>query len=58
MLPPDVAGFRARFAAKYISPRYSGWAHFAFTSIVALSIIGYCIARVRQLHALELMTVT
>ena len=57
MLPRDVAEFRARFAAKYISPRYSGNAHFAFTSIISISIIAYSLARIHDIRALELLTI-
>ena len=57
MIPEKVATFRARFREKYISPRYSGVAHFLFTSFVSLSVVGYCVATVRAPHAWELLTV-
>jgi hypothetical protein len=57
MIPEDVARFRAQFHERFTSPRYSGWAHFAFTSLVSLSIIGWALATVRGLRALELVTV-
>jgi hypothetical protein len=42
-LPADVAQFRARIREKHFPKHYSGYAHFAFTSIVSLSIIVYAI---------------
>jgi Fatty acid hydroxylase superfamily len=57
MLPPDVAEFRAQFTAKYISPRYSGNAHFAFTSIASLSVILYSLSGIHALRAPELLAV-
>jgi hypothetical protein len=57
MLPDDVAVFRARFAAKYISPRYSGNAHLAFTSLVSISVILYSLSDLAALRGLELLTV-
>ena len=57
MIPEKVATFRAQFRDKYISPRYSGVAHFLFTSIVSLSVVGYCAATVRAPHWWELLTV-
>jgi hypothetical protein len=57
MIPEKVATFRAHFREKYISPRYSGIAHFLFTSIVSLSVVGYCAATVRAPRLWELLTV-
>ena len=52
-----MAEFRARFRDEYISPRYSGVAHFLFTSMVSLAVVGYCAATVRAPHLWELLTV-
>jgi hypothetical protein len=57
MIPEKVATFRAHFRDNYISPRYSGVAHFTFTSIVSLSVVVYCAATVRAPHWWELLTV-
>ena len=57
MIPDDVAAFRARIRAGSISPRYSGVAHFTFTSIVSLAIVIYSIATVRAPGWGELLTV-
>jgi hypothetical protein len=57
MMPETVAQFRAQYRAKYISPRYSGIAHFSFTSIVSISIIAYSIWSLQALRGWELATV-
>jgi len=57
MIPEKVAEFRARFRDEYISPRYSGVAHFGFTSLVSLAVVCYCAATVRAPHLWELLTV-
>jgi len=57
MIPEKVATFRAQFRDKYISPRYSGVAHFLFTSLVSLTVVGYCAATVRAPRWWELVTV-
>jgi hypothetical protein len=53
----DVAEFRARHRAQHIGPHYSGWAHFATTSLVALAAIGFAASRVRQARPWELAMV-
>ena len=50
----DVATFRAQYRAEHIGPRYSGWLHFATTTIVSLAAIAFAISRVRAPHAWEL----
>jgi hypothetical protein len=40
--------YRTDYRAKKIGPRYSGWAHFAFTSLGSLLVITYSISRVRD----------
>ena len=57
MIPEKVAAFRAHVREKYISPRYSGVAHFLFTSTVSLAIVGWCAATVRAPRWWELLTV-
>jgi hypothetical protein len=39
MIPADVAAFRDRYRADVIGPRYSGVAHFLFTTCMSLSVI-------------------
>jgi hypothetical protein len=53
----DVAEFRAQHRAQHIGPHYSGWAHFATTSLVSLAAIGFAISRVRAPRAWELAMV-
>ena len=57
MIPEKVATFRAHIREKHISPRYHGVAHFLFTSIVSLGVVGYCAATVRAPRWWELLTV-
>jgi hypothetical protein len=52
-----VAEFRTQYRASEIGPRYSGWGHFAFTSTVALIVIGWAASGVRAPSALEWLTV-
>jgi Fatty acid hydroxylase superfamily len=52
----EAAAARARLR-RGIGPRYSGALHFAFTSAVALSVIGLALSRLRSPSALELLTV-
>lgn len=53
----DVAAFRARHRAEHIGPRYSGWLHFATTSIGSLAAIGLAISRVSHPRWWELACV-
>jgi len=57
MIPEKVATFRAEFREKYISPRYSGVAHFLFTSTVSLAVVVFCAATVHTPRWWELLTV-
>lgn len=43
----DVAAFRHEYRAA-IGPRYSGWLHFATTSVVSLAVIAFAVSRVRS----------
>jgi hypothetical protein len=49
-LPTQVAKFRDEFRQRGIGPRYRGWAHFAFTSVVSLAVIALAVSR---LHAVR-----
>ena len=53
----DVAAYRERYRAEHIGPRYSGWLHFATTSVVSLAAIGFAVSRVRAPRAWELAMV-
>jgi hypothetical protein len=44
MAPPSVVEFRERYRATEIGPRYSGWGHFAFTSLSSLALIAAALA--------------
>jgi Fatty acid hydroxylase superfamily len=52
----EAAAARARLR-RGIGPRYSGLLHFAFTSTVALAVIGFALSRLRSPSALQLLTV-
>jgi hypothetical protein len=52
-----VAEFREQYRATEIGKRYSGWAHFAFTSTVSLAIIVWAAWGVRGPSLWELLTV-
>lgn len=56
-IPDKVATFREEFRGKYIGKRYSGVAHFLFTSTVSLAIVTACAATVRAPAWWELLTV-
>jgi hypothetical protein len=56
-IPDDVAAFRAKLRADYFPRRYSGNAHFAFTSIVSISIIAYSIWTLHAPRLVDLLTV-
>jgi hypothetical protein len=53
----DVAAFRAQHRAQHIGPHYSGWAHFATTSVVSLAVIAFAISRVTAPRGWELAMV-
>jgi hypothetical protein len=57
MIPASVAEFRARYRSWEIGQRYSGWAHFAFTSIVSLAIVAWSASGVRGATWGEWLTV-
>jgi hypothetical protein len=57
VIPEKVATFRAQLRDQNISPRYSGVAHFLFTSIASLAVVIGCAATVRAPRWWELLTV-
>ncbi len=56
-LPERVASFRAEFRRTEPGRRYQGWAHFAFTSVGSLAVIGLALSRLSEVHPLEWLTV-
>lgn len=53
-----VNDFRKEFRKNRLSGRlYSGWLHFAFTSAVALSVVGYSLAHLERVSWAELSVV-
>jgi hypothetical protein len=56
-IPDDVSRFRERMRATKFPRRYSGYAHFAFTSIVSIIIISYSLFTLSSLRPLELLTI-
>lgn len=51
-LPATVAQFRAGYRAR-IPARYRGWAHFAFTSVASLAVIGLALTRLDDVAGAE-----
>lgn len=51
--PSEVEQFRADYRGRRIGPLYRGWAHFAFTSLGSLVVIGLAASRVHAPRALE-----
>ena len=47
MMPASVAEFRARYRREKIGPRYSGVAHFLFTTFASLGVIAWAASGVR-----------
>lgn len=56
-IPEQVQRFRDAYRAEQLGPRYSGWAHFAFTSAGSLAVIAASLALIHDLAPLELLTV-
>jgi len=54
-VPATTATYRDEYRTAHIGPRYSGWAHFSFTSIGSLAVIAFAISRVRDVHPIELL---
>lgn len=57
MIPGDVAAFRDRYRAEVIGPRYSGAAHFLFTTCVSLAAITALLWGVHSPTWMQLCTV-
>jgi hypothetical protein len=53
----SVAAFREQYRREEIGRRYSGWAHFAFTSGVCLAVVAFAALQVEQPSPLEWLTV-
>lgn len=56
-VPTSVAAFRASLRDRVIGPGYSGWAHFACTSLVSLALIVLAATRLEDVQPLEWLTV-
>ncbi|MBZ4419254.1 sterol desaturase family protein [Myxococcus sp. RHSTA-1-4] len=56
-IPERVRDFRDGYRAKYVGPRYSGRAHFAFTSLGSLAVMGFSLSRLEGVLPLEWLTV-
>ena len=54
--PASVRAFRGELRERW-SPRYSGWLHFGFVSVLSLAAIGFALSRLHGVRALELLTV-
>jgi hypothetical protein len=57
MIPEEVAAFRDRYRAELIGPRYSGVAHFLFTSFMSFGVIAALLWGVRAPSWREWLTV-
>ncbi len=55
-VPARVAAFREEYRRGQVGPRYSGRLHFAFTTLVSLSVIGLAVSRVGPGRMLEWLT--
>jgi hypothetical protein len=56
-LPESVAKFRGEYRRTEPGRHYRGWAHFAFTSLGALSVIAFSLSRLSGVRPLEWLTV-
>ncbi|NVJ19182.1 sterol desaturase family protein [Myxococcus sp. AM010] len=55
-IPERVARFREDYRRKHVSPRYSGRAHFVFTSLGSLAVIGCAISLLEGGRPVEWLT--
>lgn len=53
----SVERFRDEYREQFIGPRYSGWAHFAFTTVSTTALILLCIHKLHAVQPLEWLTV-
>jgi hypothetical protein len=56
-LEETVEAFRTEYRRDEIGGSYSGWAHFALTSVTSLAAIVFAISRVRDLRAVEWLAI-
>jgi hypothetical protein len=56
-IPEPVATFRSSYRAEEIGKHYSGWGHFAFTSIVSLGAVALSLSRLSNVGASEWLAV-
>ncbi|HLL06743.1 MAG TPA: hypothetical protein VK539_39585 [Myxococcaceae bacterium] len=56
-LPDSVARFRQEYSRQEPGRHYRGWAHFAFTSLGSLAVIGLSLSRLSEVRPLEWLTV-
>lgn len=52
-MPPAVSAYRADLHARTQGSLYSGWGHFAFTSLASLGVIALAITRVHDVRPME-----
>ena len=57
MVPESVGAFRAKLRDRMIGPSYSGWLHFAFTTVVSLAFIVFAATRLHAVRPLEWLTI-
>ena len=53
----SIAQFRQQYRQQFIGPRYSGWAHFAFTTVGTTAFILFCIHKLHAVQTLEWLTI-
>ncbi|WP_224373096.1 sterol desaturase family protein [Hyalangium versicolor] len=56
-LPEHVERFRTEYRRTEPGKRYSGWAHFGFTSLGSLAVIGLALSQLSEVSLLEWLTV-
>ncbi|TQF10558.1 fatty acid hydroxylase family protein [Myxococcus llanfairpwllgwyngyllgogerychwyrndrobwllllantysiliogogogochensis] len=56
-IPERVTAFREQYRGEHVGPRYSGRAHFAFTSLGSLGVILLALSRVEAVRPWEWLTV-
>ena len=52
-VPEHVAKFRTEYQSAEPGKHYVGWAHFAFTSLGSLAVIGFSLSRLSGVRPLE-----
>ncbi len=52
-----MAAFREEYRRREIGPRYSGWGHFAFTTLTCVAVVIFAVARLRSPSWAEIATV-